>query len=293
MGLIYAVLTVLTWGTWLIPSQRIPFRSLHVRTFYVGLASLALSFLVVVVRGNLAVALQNFWPPFLGGLIWAVSGYCAFTAIEKIGLARAVGIWTPLNIIVGVLWGLILFGEFAGSDLKTLLLLLGSLILVIAGILIIIFARGTVKQAPLGKSFLAGLTAAIGAGILWGSYFVPIKLSQQSMWEATFPLAIGILAGAVILMLAVRVSPRLDRPRDYLLTCLSGILWGIGNYGMLLLTETIGTGKGFTIAQLGVIVNVAFGIFLFKDPPPRSRAATITFMGVLLALLGAIILGNL
>lgn len=293
MGLIYAGITVLAWGSWLIPSQRIPFRSLHVRTFYVGLASLALAFLVVVGRGSLAVALENFWPPFLGGLIWAVSGYCAFTAIEKIGLARAVGIWTPLNIIVGMLWGVILFGEFVDADLRTLLLLLGSLSLVIAGILTIIFARGAEKQSRMGKSFLAGLTAAIGAGILWGSYFIPIKLSQQSMWEATFPLAIGILAGAVVLMLAVRVSPRLERKRDYLLTCLSGLLWGIGNYGMLLLTETIGTGKGFTIAQLGVIVNVAFGIFMFKDPPPGSRAATITFIGVIIALIGAIILGNL
>jgi glucose uptake protein len=293
MGLVFAVITVLAWGSWLIPSQHIPYRSLHVRTFYVGLANIALSFLVLVARGTLSQALQGFWLPFVGGLIWAVSGYCAFTAIEKIGLARAVGIWTPLNIIVGMLWGILLFGEFLGSDLQTILLLLFALALVIAGILIIIFAGGAGGRASWGKSFTAGLVAAFGAGILWGSYFIPIKISQQSMWEATFPLAVGILAGALVLMLAVRVTPRLNNRREVGLTLVSGLIWGIGNYGMLLLTQTIGTGKGFTIAQLGVIVNVAFGIFLYKDPQPGSRAATITILGVILALVGAILLGNL
>ncbi len=293
MPLIYALITVLAWGSWLIPSQRIPYRSLHVRTFYVGLANVALSVVVLLGRGTLSQALDAFWLPFAGGLIWAVSGYCAFTSIAKIGLARAVGIWTPLNIIVGMLWGILLFGEFLQADLQTLLLLLFSLTLVIAGILTIIFARGAEGRAEMGKAYWSGLAAAVGAGFLWGSYFIPIKISQQSMWEASFPLAVGILVGAVLLMLAVRVTPNLDNRRDYSLATVSGLIWGIGNYGMLLLTESIGTGKGFTIAQLGVIVQVGFGIFLYKDPPPGSRAATITIIGVILALVGAIILGNL
>jgi glucose uptake protein len=59
------------------------------------------------------------------------------------------------------------------------------------------------------------------------------------------------------------------------------------------LSEAIGTGKGFTIAQLGLVVNALVGIFVLKDPKPATRAASITLAGVILAMLGGIILGNL
>jgi len=293
MPIIYAFITVLAWGSWLIPSQRINFSNAHVRTLYVAIANLALASFVFVARGNQGITLQTAWLPLIGGLIWAVSGYCAFTATDKIGLTMAVGVWTPLNIIVGMLWGVLLFDEFVGADISTLLLLVISLAMMISGILIIIFARGRDGQRHLGPTYMGGLLAAIGAGILWGSYFIPIKISQQSMWEAAFPLAIGMFAGAAILMLVSRGSPKLNRRRDYALASLSGLLWGIGNYGMLLMTETIGTGPGFAIAQLGLIINVLFGIFLYHDPRAGTRAAKITFVGVILALVGGIILGNL
>ena len=293
MAIIYAIITVLAWGSWLIPSQTINFSNNHVRTFYVAVANLVLAYFVYVGRGSQGLTLETAWLPMVGGLIWAVSGYCAFTAINKIGLTRAVGIWTPLNIIVGMIWGVLLFDEFVGVDFRTLLLLILSLVMMIAGILIIIFARGAGSQHQTQASFTGGLLAAIGAGILWGTYFIPINISQQSMWEAAFPLAIGIFLGATALMLITRGNPKLPRWRDYALACSSGLIWGIGNYGMLLMTETIGTGPGFAIAQLGLIVNVAFGIFLYKDPKPGTRAARVTFFGVILALVGGIILGSL
>ena len=34
--------------------------------------------------------------------------------------------------------------------------------------------------------------------MLWGSYFIPIKLSAASMWVAAFPLALGIFAGSAL-----------------------------------------------------------------------------------------------
>lgn len=293
MAIIYAIITVLAWGSWLIPSQRIEFSNLHVRTFYVSIANFILAFLVFWRRGGQGLTLETAWLPAIGGLIWAVSGYCAFTAIDKIGLTRAVGIWTPLNIIVGMIWGVLLFDEFVGAEITTLLLLVFSLTMMIAGILIIIFARGGDTQQRVHSGFAGGLLAAIGAGILWGTYFIPINISQQSMWEAAFPLAIGIFLGATVLMLLTRGNPQLPHRRDYALAGLSGLIWGIGNYGMLLMTETIGTGPGFAIAQLGLIVNVAFGIFLYKDPKPGTRAAWVTFLGVILALVGGTLLGSL
>jgi glucose uptake protein len=113
------------------------------------------------------------------------------------------------------------------------------------------------------------------------------------MWAASFPLATGMFVGAAILTWVSRGSLRFERQADYAGALLSGLLWGIGNYAMLLLTTVVGTGRGFTLAQLGVVVNATLGILLLKDPRPGSRAATITFIGVVLATLGGMVLGNL
>jgi glucose uptake protein len=73
----------------------------------------------------------------------------------------------------------------------------------------------------------------------------------------------------------------------------TGVLWAIGNYGALKMMELIGTGRGFTIAQLCVVVNALIGVFWMKNPKPGTRAARLTLLGVTIATLGAIVLGNL
>ena len=73
-GLIYAIVTVLAWGTWLAPSQNVPLKSQQVRTFYVTLAVLLLALSVALAGGVGTLTARSFWLPFLGGIIWAASG---------------------------------------------------------------------------------------------------------------------------------------------------------------------------------------------------------------------------
>jgi glucose uptake protein len=291
MGLLYALITVLAWGTWLAPSQNIPFRNQQTRTFYVALMNLVLASLVTLGQGFDQLTLAVFWLPFLGGVIWAISGFCAFTATHHLGMAKAFGIWAPLNILISLVWGIAWFGELVGSGPRQLALLAGSLALILIGMPMIIFAKGAPAEAK--RNVRVGLAGALGAGVLWGTYFVPVKMSEASLWVAAFPLACGIFVGSVALVVIARAPLRLDRSTDYLRTCATGVLWTIGNYGMLLLVQHMGAGKGYTIAQLSVVVNALNGIYLFKDPPPGTRAAWLMLGGCLLATAGGIILGNL
>jgi len=174
-----------------------------------------------------------------------------------------------------------------------LIVLIVSVAVIIAGVLLIIFAKGRGDRTRNQRNLRIGVLGAIGAGILWGSYFIPIKQSDVSLWIATFPLTIGIFVGSTVLMLLGRQAPRLEKRSDYARVSLSGVLWGVGNYGMLLLTDEIGAGRGFTIAQLAVVVNALLGVYWLKDPQPRTRAATLTLSGCVLAMIGGIVLGNL
>ncbi|MFY0654960.1 MAG: hypothetical protein JXQ96_23215 [Cyclobacteriaceae bacterium] len=301
MTIIYALIAVLAWGTWIAPSQNVNIEGQQTRTFYVTIAVLLLAILATVFVGLDGLNSTTFWYPFIGGLIWAVSGWSAFVGTSNLGMAKAFGIWAPMNIVVSILWGVILFGEFADIETNALLLAIFAFVIIVAGILIIIFAGGGDEDSDEGKSKFVGLLGALGAGVGFATYFVPITWGSKNagaafegfnMWIGTLPLAVGMFIGSSILMVISRSSPKLEKGSDYARVLSTGILWGIGNYGALALVDLIGAGKGFTIAQLCVVVNALVGVFILKEPDPKSRAAKLTLLGVLIAIIGGVILMN-
>ncbi len=298
LGFIYACITVFTWGVWIAPSEKVTIPNPQTRSFYVSLGNLILATIALLIVGPEKLTTNIFVLPFLGGLIWAVAGMFAFTATANIGLAKAVGTWAPLNILVGILWGMILFGEFLRSGLAYQLFTALAVILIIAGILMIVFSGSTTTDPKTSKNKKAGFLGAVGAGILWGTYFIPSSyLSRQheslNDWITAFPMAVGMFVGSALLVLWGRKYPRCESGMDYGRVMLTGLLWSVGNFSMLLMVREIGVGKGFTIAQLCVVVAVLLGIFYFKEPRPGSKAAKWTLAGVVIATTGGVILGNL
>jgi len=292
-GILFAIVTVLAWGTWLAPSQNVRLKNQQIRMFYVASINLALALAISLLRGLDQLTLSVFWPPFLGGVIWSLSGLCAFTAAGKIGMARAFGLWAPLNILVSLVCGRLLFHEFVHPEARVVAGLVAAVALIVAGVLLIIFSKGGGAAVQDTRAALVGYACALGAGVLWGVYFVPIKLSGVSMWIAALPMAVGIFAGSGALTLLGGESVRLASKSEYLRLGATGVLWTVGNYGMLLLVEHLGAGRGYTIAQLSVVMNALVGIYALKDPMPGSRAARMTLAGCVVATVGGIWLGNL
>ncbi len=294
-GILYALVTVLAWGLWLVPSQTVPLRTQQTRAFYLTLAVLVLALLGFMMNGLPPIGFAQFALPFAGGVIWAVSGWSAFVGTSNLGIAKAAGIWAPLNIIVSNFWGWILFGEFIQTEWPNLVLAAVAVMGMLGGILMIVFAGGGSSDAPFeaATNKFTGYLGALGAGVGFGSYFVPIRISHLSMWAATLPLAAGMFAGACLLMLGSRASLRLQQPSHYPRLLATGALWSVGNYGSLMMMERMGTGRGFTIAQLCVVVNALAGVFWFKNPKPGTKAARWTLIGVVIAATAGAILGNL
>jgi glucose uptake protein len=293
-SLFYALITLLGWGTWLAPSQKIIFPNQQIKTLYVAITNLVIATVVTWWRGGIReVTAGTFWLTVLAGIIWAVSGWCAFTATNKLGIAKAFGIWAPLNIIVSLIWGAVLLHEFINFSARSTILLVIAIASILAGVLLIIFAKGTGDSVRSAQDLRLGIAGAVGAGILWGSYFIPVKYSGVSPWSGAFPLAIGMVIGGVILALLPRQSWKLNSSSDYARTVLTGALWSLGNYGALLLVDAIGAGKGFTIAQTSVVVSAVIGIYWLHEPLPGTRVANWTLVGCILAMVGGILLGNL
>ena len=109
--------TVLAWGLWIPVAQIVPGVPQRSRTFYATLGNTVFAAIALVVGGgHLSFGWKTFWLPFAGGVVWTAGNYTAFRASENIGLARASGTWTPLNIITAFVWGALLFGELDGSE---------------------------------------------------------------------------------------------------------------------------------------------------------------------------------
>ena len=303
IGLVFALMCVMAWGSWLVPSQNVKFSNEQAKAFYVALSTLISMVIVVAIRGELGeLAGAGAWVPVLGGLIWAVSAYCAFLACNHIGLAKAFGIWAPLNIITSFFWGLVLFGQFRDADLMLGLLAFGSVSIAIVGILMIIFAGGTGgDSSDDSKKPMLGLAGAVGAGVLWGTYYIPSawlsrtadEAVEISAYASALPLAVGMLIGSTVLVLLSGKSPKLPDTGSYVRALSSGVLWALGNTTMLLMVKAIGPGPGYTIASLCVVVNALWGVFYFKDPHPKTKAAKLTIIGIIIATFAGIILGNL
>lgn len=293
MPVLYALLTIFAWGLWLIPSQNVKFSGQQVRIFYVAAANLLIAILLTTAQGFDKVTVDVFWLPFFGGTVWSLGGWAAFTATDKLGVVRAYGIWSPLNIIVSLVLGAVLLHEFLSLTGSAKIILFGSVTLIITGVLLIIFSQTDSAGTPRPKASLAGFACAVAAGILWAAYYIPVKLSHASMWVAAFPLACGMFVGCLAIVLFSRQSLILADRQAYLRATASGVLWALGNYGMLLMVDTLGAGKGFTLSQLALVVNALCGIYILKDPKPNTRAAYLALLGCGIATVGAIALGSI
>ena len=289
---IYALLTVLAWGIWLAPANGVEYTSTRVRTFYVASANLLVAVLVAAIAGveglTFGVALWS----AVGGLIWSASGFFAFYATAKLGIARAMGIWSPLNVAFSFLWGIVLFGELRDSSPIRWLVVALAVGLSLFGLRLILHSGKDEENRDLAAKSKGPLLAALAAGLLWGSYFVPLQLAGVPVWTSVLPMSVGIFLGSVLGVAIARDRISLSGKSEYMRSCLSGLLWGVGNYGSLKLMEAIGTGRGFTIAQLCVVVNALVGIYWFRQPRPGTVAARTALAGIVLAMIGGILLGG-
>jgi glucose uptake protein len=288
--------TVLAWGTWIPLAQIVPGVPQRSRIFYVAVGNVILAAAALIVGGGqLSLGWREFWLPLAGGMVWTVGNFAAFRASETIGLARAAGTWTPLNIITAFVWGALLFGELNDFGATRVTVLVAAFVVMSAGVVMVVSARDTqppdrdtaVRNAGRQR---AGLLWATATGVLWGSYFVPAQWAKVPAQVANFPLALGILLAASVLAVSAGEPVRLSQ-KITALQVAAGLLFGIGNVALLGLVSRVGTGAGFTIAQLSLLVNASIGIWVFKVPRPGTRPAKIAIAGIVLAGVGGGIIG--
>jgi len=295
-----AFVTVAAFGTWIPLAQMLPGVPPRTRTLYATVGNVIVAGIALLAGGgHLEFGWRSFWLPLAGGVVWTAGNYSAFRASELAGIARAAGTWTPLNIIVAFVWGALLFHELDHFPGIRFVLLAVALVAILAGILLIVRSQdssgagvvpsGTDHGQPVPAA-RRGLLWAAAAGILWGSYFVPAQWAAEPSQVSNFPLALGMLGAGLALALPAGEPARLGL-RALTTQIGAGVLFGIGDLTLLGLVARVGTGTGFTIAQLSLLVNASIGIWAFHVPRPGTSAARKVIAGIVIAGIGGCLIG--
>src|SRR5207253_896688 len=178
-----------------------------------GIPPVVISFMMVIgvflarwslpalVRGTAAVRDDVHQAPHLvlwaalAGCIWAVANTLTIFAIKDIGLAIAFPLWNA-NSLLGILWGTLLFNELRDAGGARWLGVWGGAAAMFAGATLLAVASSA--QAP-GGSALRGVAAALAAGALWGTMYIPYRKAYLTgMHPLSFVafFTIGELKGA-------------------------------------------------------------------------------------------------
>src|SRR5436190_3782812 len=107
----------------------------------------------------------------LAGCMWAVANTMTIYAIRDVGLSIAFPLWNT-NSLLGIFWGFVLFRELRLAGLRRWFGVLGGALCMFAGATLLAIASS--HQAAPGKAAL-GIAAALGAGVLWGTMYVPYR----------------------------------------------------------------------------------------------------------------------
>jgi drug/metabolite transporter (DMT)-like permease len=206
----------------------------------------------------------------LAGCLWAVGNTLTIFAIRDIGLSIAFPLWNS-NSLVGILWGILLFKELHRAGWLRWIGVVGGALVLFGGAILLSLA--STSQAAQGHA-MRGVVAALGAGIVLGSMYIPYRKAYISgMNPLTFITFFTVGELATITVLAVSFSGGsktfwydLVKSRGILFwPLLGGFLWVVGDLFQNYAAKYIGISRGIPLSNTNQLWGLLWGILVFGE----------------------------
>ncbi len=192
---------------------------------------------------KLAVSFPQIVLSYVSGLLWFMGTICYIYAIDCVGVGRATPV-KNLTVILGVFFGLLIFGEFSWQDKLSLALLGTATTFILLSTIILGELTPATELAkrscPLllikprrkrsDHCTLVGFVLALAAALFYALFGVPGKMvidSMDSVWPYFMFMGQGILVGSLVFyfILAKGINWSDVSLKDNFWGMLSGILW--------------------------------------------------------------------
>ena len=211
----------------------------------------------------------------LAGCMWAAANTLTIYAIRNVGLSIAFPLWNA-NSLLGIFWGFLLFNELHYAGWKRWLGVLGGAAAMFAGATLLAFASSS--QAAPGKGML-GVIAALGAGVLWGTMYIPYRKAYLTGMNPLSFLTF-FTVGELVTMIALAVGYKGAAPlwqelmsaRSMLFwLMLGGFVWVIGDLFQQYAAKYVGISRGIPLSNTNQLWGLLWGILVFHELQGGNR----------------------
>jgi glucose uptake protein GlcU len=236
----------------------------------------------------------------LAGSLWAVGNTLTVFAVRDVGLSIAFPLWN-VNSLVGVFWGWFFFRELRGAGLKNWAKVVGGAIAILGGAVLLGYASSSEPSSSAHRA-LAGIAAAVGAGLMFGTMYIPYRKAYLSgMNPVSFVTVFTVGELVTMSTLAIRfrggVFPLLAeigraRPALFWLF-LGGFCWVVGDLFQNYAAKYIGIGRGIPLSNTNQLWGLAWGASVFGEFAGRGRSAQwLVIVGSVTMVLGAVAIAS-
>jgi drug/metabolite transporter (DMT)-like permease len=220
----------------------------------------------------------------LAGCLWAVGNTLTILAIRDIGLSIAFPLWNS-NSLVGILWGILFFKELHRAGWLRWVGVVGGALVLFGGAILLSLA--STSQAAHGHA-MRGVVAAIGAGIVLGSMYIPYRKAYiTGMNPLTFITFFTVGELATMTVLAVSFSGgskafwhELVESRGVLFwPLLGGFMWVVGDLFQNYAAKYVGISRGIPLSNTNQLWGLLWGILVFGELHGLARGVYAQVIG--------------
>ena len=206
----------------------------------------------------------------LAGSLWAVANTLTIFAVRDVGLSIAFPLWNS-NSLLGILWGILFFGELRGADARRWFGVIGGALLMFGGATALAIASSAQSSSV---DALRGVAAALAAGVMWGTMYIPYRKAyltgMNPLSFITF-FTVGELAMMSVLAISFSggVAPllhQLSAARHVLFWLLAGgVVWVVGDLFQQYAVKYAGITRGIPLSNTNQLWGLLWGILVFGE----------------------------
>ena len=206
----------------------------------------------------------------MAGCLWAVGNTLTIFAVRDIGLSLAFPLWNS-NSLIGILWGTLLFKELHRAAWSRKVGVIGGGVVIFVGAVLI--SAASTSQAAHGSA-LRGIAAALGAGLMFGSMYIPYRKAYITGMNPltfltffTFGEITTVTVLAIVFLGGVRVfAHELISNRHILFwPLLGGFMWVVGDLLQNYATKYVGISRGIPLSNTNQLWGLLWAILVFHE----------------------------
>jgi glucose uptake protein GlcU len=196
------------------------------------------------------------------------------------------------NSLLGILWGALFFGELRGATGGQRTRVIGGTIAMCIGATLL--ALASTHEAARGSA-ARGVIAALGAGALWGTMYIPYRkayLTGMSPLAFVTFFTVGELGCMGIIALAINgasaTAIELNAARGVLFwLMLGGFVWVMGDLFQQYAAKYVGISRGIPLSNTNQLWGLLWGTLVFGELRRSGVSLPLVVAGSLIMAIGA------